>query len=298
MNIKIFHGLPDHASGQPNGSRRSFLRGVGGATIVAAMPWWAMRDALAVPTCSSLTNLSGDIEYGKPPKLTNRIPMEIGGKRYYRNEVNAWWAEQCRPLPCFHGVCWRGYAERVLKNVPVRINNSVHYVIVHMWKGLCQKFLGNPAFPGGMGAEVGVYLVQPSSWAANRPFSKTLWAALGADATIVRAAEDLPNPHKWYPAYEWDKDLNIRFRLLDPVNKAVVFETRPKSGYWCTEWMEKEAYWAWERCRGESVNATHLTLEYRINDYHGAWQYRKDANRDDFWCKAGKGYKGDIGPLT
>jgi hypothetical protein len=291
MKARIYRESPEQLIVRPDPLRRTLLRGIGGATIGAAMPW-TISQALATEGCN-LTNFAGDIEYGRPPAMTNRIPMEIDGKRYYRNEINDWWAVQCRGLPCFHGVCFRGYAERVLKNFWI----GDRYAIVHLWKGWCQKFLGTNDHPGGMGVEIGVYLVQPSAWVKRHPVPGTVWDRIGALAAIAKAARDLPNPHKWYPAYEIP--LKMRFQLVDPDSGEIIFSTKEKSGYWCTEWMEKDAYHAWEKCRkGGSINATHLTVEYWINDGEKhVWKYENSKRRDDFHCIPGHGYKGDFGPV-
>lgn len=98
--------------------------------------------------------------------------------------VSDWWAEQCEFLPCFIGVCWSTpapYAERVYwTNIP----GSSDKAVFHLWKGYCNKFASNDDFPGGAGAELGVYRYRTKEWVernskkgASRP--GTVWGALG-----------------------------------------------------------------------------------------------------------------------
>lgn len=73
------------------------------------------------------------------------------GYRYY--ETSEYWKKICSPLPCFAEMWWPGYLTKV-----VRAKIGSHDVIIQLWKGWCQRFMG-PAgnFPGGIGAEVGIY---------------------------------------------------------------------------------------------------------------------------------------------
>ena len=275
-------------------SRREFL-GKAGATMLfgTAAPLWTMRDAFAVQSCG------GPHDIGPPSKysnLVNRIPVEFKRRRYFKSEIAEPWKNQCRWLPCFHGVCWPGYAERVIENVPV----GNRYLIIHLWKGYCNKFLFSNAFPGGIGAEIGVYLVQPDSWI--QAHKGELATAIDiADAVLnprffYKKALELPNPHKWFPA--WELDIEMRFKLIDPDTQQVVIDTQPKPGYWCTEWLDVDVYKEWEDCRGAPINGTHLTLQYWINGVRQPdWVYQNDSKRDDYWCREGRGYRGEWGPL-
>lgn len=278
----------------PRHCRRQFLEWAGTALLAGATaPLWTMRDAIAASRCSNLEVVG---QASKHSALVNRIPIKVNGKDYFNNEIAESWAKQCRWLPCFHGVCWKGYAERVIKNVQV----GNRYLIVHLWKGYCNKFLWNNDFPGGIGAEVGVYLVQPDSW-IDMHKGEVATALDMADSIInpnsyYKKALEIPNPHKWFPA--WELDISMRFKLIDPETNQTVIETKEKPGYWCTEWLELDAYQEWERCRGGKIDGTHLTLQYWINGVKQKdWEYQKDKDRDDYWCRPGRGYSGDWGPL-
>src|SRR5258706_2696810 len=73
-----------------------------------------------------------------------------GGYTY--DETSEYWKEMCRAFPCFYALQWPGYASDIFED---EINGQA--AVIQLWKGWCQKFLGSTYFPGGIGAEVGVY---------------------------------------------------------------------------------------------------------------------------------------------
>src|SRR5579871_1191100 len=76
------------------------------------------------------------------------------GTRYV--ETSNQWKQLCQALPSFKEVAWPDYATAVIED---RING--HDVVIQPWKGWCQQFLMREDFPGGVGAEVGIYRRQP-----------------------------------------------------------------------------------------------------------------------------------------
>jgi hypothetical protein len=74
---------------------------------------------------------------------------------YHFTETSESWKETCEPLPCFLALQWPGYASGIVEDT---IDGNA--VVIQWWKGLCPKFLGAfgvQSFPGGVGAEVGIY---------------------------------------------------------------------------------------------------------------------------------------------
>ena len=82
-------------------------------------------------------------------KATNKFVDDQG---YEYVETSEDWKKACLPLPCFAAVWWPDYATKVVEDT---IDGQP--VVIQLWKGWCQKFLGDDDFPGGIGAEVGVY---------------------------------------------------------------------------------------------------------------------------------------------
>jgi hypothetical protein len=75
---------------------------------------------------------------------------------YKFDETSEQWKQMCTSFPCFALLEWPGYATQVVETT---IEGQA--VVIQLWKGTCQKFLGPSDFPGGVGAEVGVYHQMP-----------------------------------------------------------------------------------------------------------------------------------------
>jgi hypothetical protein len=92
------------------------------------------------------------------PSLLKRKPMPdptvrtVDSRGYDFDETSPSWKEECRALPCFKDIRWPDYDTWVVEDV---IDGQP--VVIQLWKGWCQQFLGRSDFPGGIGAEVGVY---------------------------------------------------------------------------------------------------------------------------------------------
>ena len=112
-------------------------------------------------------------------------------------ETSERWKDMCVNFPCFDLLQWPDYSST---HIDAEIDGEP--VVIQVWKGWCQKFLGLQSFPGGVGAEVGVYR-RVQGHQRNIALS-SLPPAL---ATIVSAAlVTLGDDALWWPA----PDLNTR----------------------------------------------------------------------------------------
>jgi hypothetical protein len=161
-------------------------------------------------------------------------------------ETSDQWNKACEPLPCFAEMYWPGYAT---KCISATIAN--HPVVIQLWKGRCPQLLGsNDAFPGGIGAEVGIYRRVATTQYSHKPKSLTPAAVVsvlkakgplakagaigaitgpvledqmhGLDKTLAGFRHPL-NPPKtagdlWYPAPELATRLS--WRLIHPRSSA------------------------------------------------------------------------------
>jgi hypothetical protein len=112
-----------------------------------------------------------------------------------------------------------------------------------LWKGHCQKFLGRDDFPGGYGAEVGLY-----------NFGELTW---------------LPC---------LDPIFDIRFRLsfagLTDQKQYIFIDNQSVKTWWQTEWIEPDSYNQWLEDHGGSSNAPYvmdMRLDYTIDDVQATW---------------------------
>lgn len=81
---------------------------------------------------------------------------------YHVDETSPAWKQWCLPYPCTPQVKFPGYATKVIPQHSLGAN-----VIVQLWKGRCERLFGgtaaNHSFPGGVGAEVGIYRKRDAS---------------------------------------------------------------------------------------------------------------------------------------
>jgi len=83
---------------------------------------------------------------------TSPTLQETDHRGYEFVETADWWKVACEPLPSFAEVWWPDYSTKVIEET---IDGQP--VVIQLWKGWCQRFLGRDDFPGGIGAEVCVY---------------------------------------------------------------------------------------------------------------------------------------------
>jgi hypothetical protein len=174
-------------------------------------------------------------------------------------ETSQAWKDVCSALPCFAEVWWAGYLTKVIKT-----SIGGQPVIIQLWKGWCQRLGGKWAnFPGGMGAEVGIYskvaegdsrvvLFQKPAEKIDRglhQFRDDVSRVAQAVAPLQRVAPSLPRhdrPHGetegevWYPIPR--PYPSLWFKLVNPDTGEQFFETATENTYWLTRWMTPDSY--------------------------------------------------------
>ena len=188
---------------------------------------------------------------------------------YKFDETSDDWKQACMALPCFEEVAWPDYPTKVIRDVEIDGKS----VIIQLWKGWCQQFLGNKEFPGGIGGEVGVYeLVHGKGFPAGRPdfFPEPMW-------DFLYAASKLAGDHFFWPVAE---KYEIEFDFINPITNTVMFHAGPENTYWMNKWMDTGSYdeyrhtqgkrWSWlpewfPKNSQTPVFAADYVLEYKIN---------------------------------
>lgn len=187
-------------------SRRTFVKGMGLAAVSTLLPF---------PRFGTV--------HAKQLQGSAFVDRWKDGCGLVHNRVSAKWAKICEGLPCFNGVTWPGYAEKVIPHVKITDRDGVvHDAVVHLWKGVCQKFLepaGSHDFPGGCGAEVGVYLRRDAEWIAKHP--------LPALTGLAPLNYSYDTNDRWFPAPELGTQLE--FRLVDPKTTMLCYCKRIRS---------------------------------------------------------------------
>lgn len=194
------------------------------------------------------------------------IAYEENGYKFV--ETSEAWKQLCTVLPCFKQVEWPDYPASVIEDV---IHGKP--VVIQLWKGWCQQFLGWDDFPGGIGGEVGIYeRVTGRGFPTERPdfFPEPMWI-------FLHGASKLAGDNFWWPVAESNE---IEFDFINPITDTVMFHAGPEKTYWLNKWMDTESYDEYRRLQGKRwswlpawfpknsrtpVFAADFVLEYKIN---------------------------------
>jgi hypothetical protein len=186
----------------------------------------------------------------------------VDGDGYSYVETSERWKALCSSLPCFAALQWPGYATSVVEDT---IDGQP--VVIQLWKGWCQKFLGLQSFPGGIGAEVGVYRRIPGKL---RPTSLPFLPS-ELEAFVLAKLAQVADNELWWPAPELNTQLE--FTLINPITNQTFFSAGPETSYWLTRWMNEPSYVRYWFNQGTKVPTLPdgYVLEYRINGRSGRW---------------------------
>ena len=171
-------------------------------------------------------------------------------------EVSDSWAKTCSNLPCFASLWWPNYTTKVIEE---KIDG--HDVVIQLWLGLCEKFGVIPGitehFPGGYGAEVGIYRRIP-----GRTPPKTYPYAMGGP---LIGALDL-----WWPYPELKTALTLE--LTNPDTNKPFISAGPKTTYWLTKWMDPDSYATYKASQHGNVPwAANYQMRFTINGKTYKW---------------------------
>lgn len=214
---------------------------------------FAVQDAAGAPLWSSHTTQRWD-----SPTVAAK-----DGKGFGYVETSEAWKRACAVLPCFTALRWPGYATEVVED-----SIDGQPVVIQLWKGWCQKFLELDSFPGGVGAEVGVYRRIPNRVRpVTLPFLPPALEKLVLDRLGTAADDDL-----WWPAPELATRLS--FRLLNPDDQQPFFAAGAETTYWLTRWMDEASYLRWRVAQGlhAPLRPDAYVLEYAVNGKTRTWK--------------------------
>jgi hypothetical protein len=168
---------------------------------------------------------------GLAQALSNPTIQYADARGYKYDETSEPWKQMCTAFPCFDALQWPGYASYSFNDT---INGQP--VVIQLWKGTCQKFLGMNQFPGGIGAEVGVYHRVPGR---ARPATLPFLPPPLADV-FLKPITNIPDNQLWW-AYP-ELNTQVSFKLVNPITNQVYFETTTEKTYWLNKWMSSDSY--------------------------------------------------------
>jgi hypothetical protein len=190
--------------------------------------------------------------------VSNPTVTYTDARAYSYVETSDQWKQLCIAFPCCNALQWPDYATY---SYQTEIDN--HPVVIQLWKGNCEKFLGLAQFPGGTGAEVGVYRIIPGK---VRPQALSFLPPPIAN-TILGPIRNLNDNQLWW-AYP-ELNARIQFSLVNPVNGQIFFSTGTETTYWLNRWMNPESYETYKRDQGgrtpPSFKEVNYVLHYSIN---------------------------------
>jgi hypothetical protein len=177
-------------------------------------------------------------------------------------ETSDWWKGECAALPSFAEVCWPDYSTKVLTDT---IKGQP--VVIQLWKGWCQKFLGRDDFPGGIGAEVGVYHVIPG----KAPPTSLPHLPQNIEDFLVGGLARLGGGRLWW-AYP-ELQTQIDFQLVNPKTGQPFFAAGPETTYWMNKWMNPVSYEQYRRDQGHNVPvfSAEYVLKFTIEGKDYQW---------------------------
>src|SRR5664279_332899 len=163
------------------------------------------------------------------PQSPTREYNDTRGYKYV--ETSEWWKQSCSALPTFSEVWWPDYATAIIEDTV-----DGQPVVIQLWKGWCQKFLGRDDFPGGIGAEVGIYRRIPGR---VPPATLPHFPPKLSDF-ILGGVSRVGGEHLWWPYPELGTE--VTFDLVNPVTSEIFFDAGPEKTYWMNKWMDPESY--------------------------------------------------------
>jgi hypothetical protein len=168
-------------------------------------------------------------------------PAEFMSDGTYNYDVTSpWWNDVCSQLPCSLKLAWPGYVTQM-----VEVTLRGEPAVIQLWKGWCQSLPDIPGvvyFPGGVGAEVGIYRRD-----RTRQVPTTIPGlpdgVLGDVAQFLRqrladvAAAGSGPDEIWWPAPELvDPDVGVSMTLSEPETHDALLTYGTRS-YWTCKWM-------------------------------------------------------------
>jgi hypothetical protein len=183
-------------------------------------------------------------------------------------ETSMEWRLACRPLPCFAALWWPDYGTKVIEDT---IDGKP--VIIQLWKGWCQQFLGLKNMPGGVGGEVGVYARQAARQIAEKIPEKIPNIPSAYVMRIKEKLAGLKDDEMWWPYPDSVLKTTISFDFVNPHTDEVVFSAPQEQTYWHTRWMDLPSYHkyvesqpgTWPLNKKVPALAWDYTLRYTIN---------------------------------
>lgn len=182
--------------------------------------------------------------------MPNPYPQTTDPETGYKYVDTAmWWKASCSHAPCSPLVVLPGYSTHYFE-IKSEVSIGKADIVIQLWKGWLPKA---GLFPGGTGAEVGVYY---RDWPAS----------------------ELPlKVSQWWPYSEqlWLEGIkcDVKFELINPENGNLFFQADNQRTWWKTRWMLDESYEQYRKSQSAVPDRTNkYWLMYTINGKERKWK--------------------------
>ncbi|MFL5606687.1 MAG: hypothetical protein ACJ8AD_09595 [Gemmatimonadaceae bacterium] len=178
-------------------------------------------------------------ETNTTPNFSAPAIQYLDARGYEYVETSEWLKNAVSGAPCSLLMQWPDYATTIVEDT---INGED--VVIQLWKGWCPHPFRN--FPGGIGAEVGIYRrvlgkIAPRDFPP--PNTLDMAASLLAGSVI-----NFGNRNLWWPFPQLNAE--ITYTLTNPVNNQLFYDAGPQTGYWLAKWMDNDSYAIYQRDQG------------------------------------------------
>ena len=187
---------------------------------------------------------------GRNPNWTD-TSTDSNGYSYVENSDS--WKKTCEALPCFKALQWPDYDTTIVEDT---INGQP--VVIQLWKGNCEQFLGRQDSPGGIGAEVGIYRRIPGKVLVSAPDFVPAPLRL-----LYNKIAGGVNDEFWWPWPELNTELT--FTLTNTATSEVLFEAGAERTYWLCKWMEPSSYDQYKKTHSTPAFAANYRLTFTVN---------------------------------
>lgn len=166
--------------------------------------------------------------------------LVIDDGTYVYDVTSPWWNDLCSSLPCSMNLTWPGYETQML-----RVTLLGQPAVIQVWKGWCQSFFDLPGgihLPGGVGAEVGIYRIDPARKVPDKFPGVPDWIPHGVVDYLTRRVADIMSAgvgrdNIWWPAPDLvDQRLGVSMAFSEPRTHDVLLSYDTTS-YWTCKWM-------------------------------------------------------------
>jgi hypothetical protein len=178
-------------------------------------------------------------ETSTTPNFSAPAIQYLDARGYEYVETSEWLKNAVSGLPCSLLMQWPDYATKIVLD---KINGED--VVIQLWKGWCPHPF--PNFPGGIGAEVGIYRrVLGKVAPTNFPPPSTIPMAM---SLLAGSVMNFGNANLWWPFPELGAE--ITYTLTNPVNNKIFYDAGPQTTYWLAKWMDNDSYARYQRDQG------------------------------------------------